>query len=139
MTLFDTVSFTGHAVFYVSLVLGANFPPPLSRLSSFLSKPPNMHAVAVINVGHYQPLLSYFFFSFFLYSCPVRHETSDPLQRLAPPLGRVAELGLSADSTVSNADAAPTATPARVAGTGLGRPQRSHHWKGRRQGRHAGG
>lgn len=68
-----------------------------------------------------------------------RHKAPDPLQRLASPLGRVAHLGLSEDSAVPDADAAPSALAARLACAGIGCPQRAHHGHGRREGYDAGG
>lgn len=60
---------------------------------------------------------------------------------MAVPLGRVAQLGLAADSPVPHEDAAPPAGAARLPGAGVGRAQRSEDGPpgGRREGAHAGG
>lgn len=54
--------------------------------------------------------------------CRTRHATPDPLQRLAATVGRVAQLGLAADSTVPHENATPAARSTRVARADLGCP-----------------
>lgn len=56
-------------------------------------------------------------------------------------MGRVAQLGLSADSALPHADAAPPAGATRLAGAGLGRSQRAEDRPpgGRRESADAGG
>ena len=70
---------------------------------------------------------------------PLRHKAPNSLQRVAAALGRVVELGFSADCTVPDEDAAPPALAACLAGADLCSSQCAYHGHGRREGGNAGG